>query len=104
MSEPPPRDPGLQPERTALAWQRTALSTSMIAVVLAFACLRGGFLLGTLVAAGVAVAAGVTLFATRRAALRHRRISPWTALVRIALLLGVLAVLAGVFTVFVIRR
>jgi uncharacterized membrane protein YidH (DUF202 family) len=36
----PPRDPGLQPERTALAWHRTAFTVlifSLIAVRVAFA-------------------------------------------------------------------
>ncbi|HKS43870.1 MAG TPA: DUF202 domain-containing protein [Amycolatopsis sp.] len=48
-----PRDRGLQPERTALAWQRTGLSAAAVGVLL----LRGGIIRG----APLDVAAAVCL-------------------------------------------
>ncbi|TAJ49231.1 MAG: DUF202 domain-containing protein [Herbiconiux sp.] len=95
-------DPGLQRERTALSWQRTALSTSMIAVLLAFACLRTGFLIGTAIAGMIAVGAAVVLFAARRRAARSHGISPWTSLTRVAALLIGTAVVGAVLAVIVL--
>ncbi len=95
-------DPGLQPERTALSWQRTALSTSMIALLLAFASLRAGFLLGTAIAGAIAVAAAVVLFASRRRAARALGTSPWTSLTRIAALLIATAVVGAALAVLVL--
>lgn len=61
------RDPGLQPERTELAWRRTLLalaagaliSLRVLPPVLGVAAVAAGF-------AGVAVAAGIWLAARRR--------------------------------------
>lgn len=49
------RDPGLQPERTELAWRRTALSAAACSILLLHTAARGGW--GLRVVPGVLIAA-----------------------------------------------
>jgi hypothetical protein len=65
---PTDRDPGLQPERTRLAWRRTTLSCAVAAVLAARSALRSGSTPGIL-GAGLAVLVFVAFLV-----LAHRRI------------------------------
>ncbi|MFB7370989.1 DUF202 domain-containing protein [Streptomyces sp. NPDC056222] len=71
MTEPatPARDPGLQPERTRLAWRRTTLTFTIAAVLAAKAVIRD-----EITAAGVTGAALAVLAWLGFLAVAHRRI------------------------------
>jgi uncharacterized membrane protein YidH (DUF202 family) len=67
-----PRDPGLQPERTALAWRRTALAMTVNALLVA----RTGIASQArpLMLAG-GLLAGFALLLTGASVLRHRQLA-----------------------------
>ncbi|WNZ12790.1 DUF202 domain-containing protein [Streptomyces sp. 11x1] len=70
----PDRDPGLQPERTRLAWRRTTLTGAVIAVLAAKSALRGGPSTAGVLAAALCAALWLALLA-----LAHRRIAALAA-------------------------
>lgn len=86
-----PRDPGLQPERTDLAWRRTAFSAAACSVLLLQAAARDGWGLRVLPGALIAVVAVVAVWAGRRGRQRWRG---GGGLGRLPLVLGVLTTLA----------
>ncbi|MBB2921175.1 DUF202 domain-containing protein [Cellulomonas cellasea] len=90
MSAAPP--PGLQPERTALAWRRTALGLATGSLVAGRLLAPGLGLWAWWVAAiGVVLAGSLAVVAHRRSERTHRGGRLVTACAGVALLLGVVA-------------
>ena len=75
---PLPRDPGLQPERTALAWQRSALALAAATIVVGRLTFSAVGLVALLVVA-LGVAHAAVIFATAR---RHYRVQTGDARTR----------------------
>ncbi|WP_329069844.1 DUF202 domain-containing protein [Streptomyces sp. NBC_01429] len=68
------RDPGLQPERTRLAWRRTTLSCTVVAVLAARQAIHGGA-----TPAGLTAAALSALLWLGFLGVAHRRVVALTA-------------------------
>ena len=95
----PSTDPGLQPQRTALAWNRTTLALAINAMLILRAGLHSGdkalLALGALV--GIAAGAIATAAIRRRHQLAHRVHARATALIASTAAAVVLAACGGLW-------
>jgi uncharacterized membrane protein YidH (DUF202 family) len=94
----------LQPERTALAWQRTAITATVVMVPMIVVNARLGAWLATILGALSTIVAGVMVVRVRRrfSQLRddHVPLSPFDPMLRVAVATG-LAASGGLITALV---
>jgi hypothetical protein len=92
-----PRDPGLQAERTALAWRRTVISTAMCSALVALGAYRVGharvLVLAALVGGLTGALASAVLALERR--VPDRRSHPWPLLALTATTVAALAAIGA---------
>ncbi|MFD7923656.1 DUF202 domain-containing protein [Streptomyces sp. NPDC059740] len=100
----PVRDPGLQPERTRLAWRRTTLSAAVAAVLAGRQVLHDGLSPGTVLAVALVALAWVGFTVAAHLRLRAVSCSPRPAIMSHGVALtaaGCVLALAALGTVIV---